>query len=322
VSGERLLEVCVPPAAAGMRLDRFLATLPELGTRSHAKSLLDEGRVAVDGRPRKAGHAVRTGERVAVKVPPPAPAGVEPEPLPLVVLYEDEYLLAIDKPPDMVVHPAAGARRGTVVNAVLHRLGALAGVGEPERPGIVHRLDRDTSGVLLVARTAPALEGLARQFRDRTITKRYVAVVHGSVRGPAGVIDRPIGRHPRERQRMSVRARGGRSAVTRFEVVERFPGATLLRLAPQTGRTHQLRVHLAALGHPIVGDRVYGGRGRAVGGTPAAAAAVLAAFPRQALHAESLTFAHPMSGAGLRVAAALPADMRGLVGALRRARPG
>jgi 23S rRNA pseudouridine1911/1915/1917 synthase len=256
-----------------------------------------------------------------ITVPPPPPAGVEPEALPLVVLYEDAQLLAIDKPPDMVVHPAPGVRRGTVVNAVLHRLGALAGVGEPERPGIVHRLDRDTSGVLLVARTAQALEGLARQFRDRTIAKRYVAVVHGRVGGAAGVIDRPIGRHPRERQRMSVRAQGGRVAVTRFEVVERFAGATLLRLAPETGRTHQIRVHLAALGHPIVGDRVYGGRGRAVAGTPAAAAAVLAGFPRQALHAESIAFTHPASGAPVRVTASLPDDLRELLEVLRHARP-
>ena len=301
-----------------MRLDRFLATLPDLGTRSRVKTLLDQGRVAVDGQARKAGHAVRAGERVAITVPPPEPAGVEAEDLPLVVLYEDEHLLAIDKPPDMVVHPAPGARRGTVVNAVLYRLGALSGVGEPERPGIVHRLDRDTSGVLLVARTAAALEGLARQFRERTIAKRYVAVAHGAVREQAGVIDRPIGRHPQERQRMSVRARGGRAAVTRFEVVERLPGATLLRLAPETGRTHQLRVHLAALGHPIVGDRVYGGRGRAMARTPPGAAAVLAAFPRQALHAESIAFAHPMSGAPLRIAAPLPVDMTGLLEALRR----
>jgi 23S rRNA pseudouridine1911/1915/1917 synthase len=304
-----------------MRLDRFLATLPELGTRSRAKGLLDEGRVSVDGLTRKAGHAVRSGERVVITVPPPQPAGVEPEALPLVVLYEDEQLLAIDKPPDMVVHPAPGVRSGTVVNAVLHRLGALAGVGEPERPGIVHRLDRDTSGVLLVARTAQALEGLARQFRDRTIAKRYVAVVHGRVGGAAGVIDRPIGRHPRERQRMSVRARGGRGAVTRFEVVERFAGATLLRLAPETGRTHQIRVHLAALGHPIVGDRVYGGRGRAVAGTPAAAAAVLAGFARQALHAESIAFTHPSSGGLVRVTASLPDDMRELLEVLRHAGP-
>jgi 23S rRNA pseudouridine1911/1915/1917 synthase len=309
--------VQVPPDAAGMRLDRFLATLPALGTRSRAKALLDDGLVSVDGRPRKAAHVLRAGERVAVTVPPPAPAGVEAEALPLVVLYEDAHLLAIDKPPGMVVHPAPGARRGTVVNALLHHLGALAGVGDPERPGIVHRLDRDTSGVLLVARTPQALEGLAKQFRDRTLSKRYVAVVHGDVRPAAGVIDQAIGRHPRERRRMSIRARRGRAAVTRFEVGERFPGATLLRLAPETGRTHQLRVHLASLGHPIVADRLYG-RGRRAGRTIPAVAAALDACPRQALHAESLAFTHPVTGVPVVVRAPLPPDLRALLAALRR----
>ena len=307
----------VPPDGAGMRLDRFLATLPALGTRSRGKALIDEGLVFVEGQPRKAAHELRAGEQVAVTVPPPEPSGLEAEELPLVVLYEDDHLLAIDKPPGMVVHPAPGARRGTVVNALLHHLGALSGVGEPERPGIVHRLDRDTSGVLLVARTAAALEGLAKQFRERSLAKRYVAVVHGAVRPPAGIIDQPIGRHPRERQRMSVRTRRGRVAVTRFEVVERFRGAAFLRLAPETGRTHQLRVHLAALGHPIVADRLYGGRGRRSSGVSPAVAAALETCPRQALHAESIAFAHPVSGSPMTVRAALPADLVALLDALR-----
>ena len=306
--------VQVPPGAEGLRLDRFLATVPELGTRSRAKSLIDGGLVRVDGTPRKSAHVLRAGQEIAVAVPPPEPAGVAAEPLPLVVLYEDAHLLAIDKPPGMVVHPAPGARHGTVVNALLHRLGALDGVGDPERPGIVHRLDRDTSGVLLVARTPQALAGLARQFHDRTLAKRYVAVVHGVVRAPAGVIDQAIGRHPQERKRMSVRARRGRTAVTRYEVVERFRGATLLRLAPETGRTHQLRVHLASLGHPIIADRLYGGGRRAAG----AIAAALEACPRQALHAESIAFAHPATGAPVVVRSPLPADLEALLGALGR----
>ncbi len=317
----RLVEVQVPATAAGMRLDRFLATLPELGTRSRARGLLDRGHVSVDGMARKPGHVLRPGERVAIAVPPPEPAGVEPEALPLVVLYEDAHLLAIDKPPGMVVHPAPGARRGTVVNAVLHRLGTLAGVGDPARPGIVHRLDRDTSGVLLVARTPQALEGLARQFRDRTVSKRYIAVVHGAVRDASGVIDRAIGRHPHERTRMSVRARGGRAAVTRFRVVQRLPGATLLELAPETGRTHQLRVHLAALGHPIVGDRVYGGGRRVQAGVSVAHAAALRDCARQALHAATIAFAHPATAEPVRVEAPLPADLLALLAALRLRAP-
>ena len=315
MAGRAPIEVDVPAGAAGERLDRFLATVPGVGTRSQAKQLLDGGLVTVDGVVRKASHALVSGARVVVTPRPPVAVGVAAEPLPLVVLFEDAHLLAIDKPPGMVVHPAPGARSGTVVNAVLHRLGNLTGVGDPQRPGIVHRLDKDTSGVLLVARTAAALAALGRQFRDRTVQKTYVAVVQGRVGAARGTIDRPIGRHPRERKRMSVRTRGGRAALTTWEVVERFPAATVLALHPHTGRTHQLRVHLAALGHPIVGDRVYGGNRRSRAGGPD----FLAAFPRQALHAAEIRFAHPASGAPLVVAAPLPPDMTALAAALRAA---
>lgn len=313
----------VPPEAAGTRLDRVLATLPEVGTRARARRLLDDGCVSVDGVARKASHAVRGGERLEIVLPRPAPSTVEPEALPLTVLYEDEHLLAIDKPPGMVVHPAPGARSGTVVNAILHRLGAMPGVGAPERPGIVHRLDRDTSGVLLVARTARALERLARQFRERTLHKRYLALVHGRVTPATGTVDRPIGRHPVERKRMAVRRAGGRAAVTHWRVVEQLPGATLLELHPETGRTHQLRVHLAALGHPVVADAVYGRRAVAGRGVPAAAAAALAACPRQALHAAAIRFAHPATGAPIVLESPLPNDLATVLAALRAAaRPG
>jgi 23S rRNA pseudouridine1911/1915/1917 synthase len=302
-----------------MRLDRFLATLPALGTRSRAKALVDGGLVAIDGRPCKAAYVLRAGDEIAVTLPAPDAARVEAEALPLAILYQDAHLVAIDKPPGMVVHPAPGVRRGTVVNALLHHLGGLAGVGDPDRPGIVHRLDRDTSGVLLVARTPQALEGLARQFRNRTVSKRYLAVVHGVVRTSSGTIDQAIGRHPRHRKQMSVRTRRGRAAVTRFEVVERYPGCSLLRLAPETGRTHQLRVHLAALGHPIVGDRVYGGRRPRVARLPPGVVAALEGCPRQALHAESLAFAHPVSGDPMVVRASIPPDLARLLASLRQA---
>jgi 23S rRNA pseudouridine1911/1915/1917 synthase len=309
----RHLRLDVPASAAGTRLDRFLAAAPEVGTRSQAKRLIDAGLVRVDGRPRKGGHALGAGAIVEVDVPAAAPSGIVAEALPLTVLWEDAHLLAVDKPPGMVVHPAPGWRRGTLVNALAHHLGTTAGPGEADRPGIVHRLDRDTSGVLLVARSAAALEGLARQFRARTVEKRYLAVVRGRVGPEAGTIDRPIGRHPRERKRMSVAARRGRAAVTRWTVVERFAGATLLRLHPETGRTHQLRVHLAAAGHPILGDPLYGARrpGRTL--PPAGAA-----FPRQALHAEEIRFIHPMTGERLAVRAPLPPDLAGLLDALRQ----
>ena len=306
--------VVVPPALGGVRLDRVVATVPGVGTRSQAKQLVDGGHVRVDGVLRKASHAVPAGARVVVTLPPPVPSTLVPEALPLTVLFEDADLLAIDKPPGMVVHPAPGARTGTVVNAVLHRLGELAGVGAADRPGIVHRLDKDTSGVLLVARTSAALAALGRQFRDRSVHKTYVAVVHGRVARASGVVDRPIGRDPRERKRMSVRG-GGRAAVTRWSVTERFPGATLLTLHPETGRTHQLRVHLAALGHPIVGDAVYGGRRRPPAGTPP----LLATFPRQALHAAEVAFAHPRTGVPTTIRAPIPADIGELLDALRNA---
>jgi len=305
----------VPPDAAGQRLDRVVAAAPRVGTRSQAKQLIDAGCVRVDGVARKASHAVRPGERVEIVAREPEPSAIEPEALPLVVLYEDADLLAIDKEAGMVVHPAPGARRGTVVHALAHRLGALPPAGEAERPGIVHRLDRDTSGVLLVARTPAALEGLARQFRDRSVEKSYLALVYGRVARASGIIDRPIGRHPHERKRMSVRSRRPRAAVTQFEILERLPGTTLLRLRPKTGRTHQLRVHLAALGHPIVGDRVYGARSRGRGRAPS----ILGEFPRQALHAEEIRFRHPASGKPLAVRAPLPPDLMGLISLLRQA---
>jgi 23S rRNA pseudouridine1911/1915/1917 synthase len=311
----RRLRLRVPASAAGTRLDRFLAAATEVGTRSQAKRLIDAGLVRVDGRPRKGGHALGAGATVDVEVPQAVPTGIVAEALPLTVLWEDAHVLAIDKPAGMVVHPAPGWRRGTLVNALAHHLGTTGGPGDAERPGIVHRLDRDTSGVLLVARTTAALEGLARQFRGRTVEKRYLAVVRGRLTPEEGTIDRPIGRHPRERKRMTVAARRGRAALTRWTVLEQLTGATLVRLRPETGRTHQLRVHLAATGHPIVGDPVYGAR-RGGRGLPA----VAADFPRQALHAEEIRFAHPVTGERLAVRAPLPADLLALLDALRQGR--
>jgi 23S rRNA pseudouridine1911/1915/1917 synthase len=312
--GERIV-VTVARADDGARLDRWLAAVPGVGTRSQAKLLVDGGAVRIDGAARKASFPVRAGMQVAIDLPTTTSSAIEPEDLPLTILHEDTDLLAIDKPAGMVVHPAPGARRGTVVNAVLHRLGTLDGVGATERPGIVHRLDKDTSGVLLVARTVAALEHLARQFRARTIEKRYLALVHGSVRGDSGVVDAPVGRDPRERKRMSVRSRRRRAAVTRWTVRERFPGATLLLVAPETGRTHQIRVHLASVGHPIVADGLYGGRRP---GAVASTASVLAGCPRQALHAARITFVHPTTGESMTLEAPLPPDLRAVVEGLRK----
>jgi 23S rRNA pseudouridine1911/1915/1917 synthase len=296
----------VGPEHARTRLDAFIAGAGLALSRSQVKTLIESGGVTVDGRVRKAKTAVKAGERVEIDVPAAVPSVAAPEALPLTVLYEDAHLVAINKAPGMVVHPAPGRWQGTLVNALLHRWGDLPG-SEPARPGIVHRLDRDTSGVMVVARTTAALDHLGRQFAARTVEKRYLAVVRGVVRGDAFVIDAAIGRHATERKKMSTRTRAGRAAVTRVRVVERFAHATLVEAAPETGRTHQIRVHLAARGHPIFGDAVYGNprtRERALIG-------------RHALHAASLRIVHPQHGGALTFRAELWADMVQLVTALR-----
>lgn len=282
-------------------------------TRSQAKSWIDDGRVLVDGRARKAGHLLAGGE--SIEVSPPSEPSARPlaEDLPLAVLYEDEALLAIDKPAGMVVHPAPGSWSGTVVNALVHR-GIVSAAVDEGRPGIVHRLDKETSGVLVVAKTPQAHHALARAFHDREVRKTYHAIVLGTPGAAQGTLDWSIGRHPHERKRMSVRARSGvRAARTHFRVLERFGTLAFVELHPETGRTHQIRVHLAALGHPVLGDPLYGsrkGRARPARGTGAE-------FPRQALHASTLELLHPTQGAPLRLHAPLPADMSALLAALR-----
>jgi len=305
----------VPPASAGVRLDRFLGGLSEVVSRARGRQLIELGCVRVDGAARKPAFAVAAGMRVEVDIPPPEPAGVDAQDIPLTILHEDDTIVVVDKPAGMVVHPGAGTRRDTLVNALLHRYGTLS-EGDPERPGIVHRLDKDTSGVIVVARTRGAHEHLARQFRRRAVEKRYLGLARGRVAKDEGEVSWPIGRHPRERMRMSVASRRARAASTAFRVLERLPGATLLELAPRTGRTHQLRVHLAALGHPLVGDRVYG-RPRGLHRPPDAWAPVLAACPRQALHAASLAFAHPDDERPMRVEAPLPRDVARVIDELR-----
>jgi 23S rRNA pseudouridine1911/1915/1917 synthase len=288
----------------GQRLDRALAQMTA-ATRSHIKTLIEHDCVRVAGEVKKAGYILRLGEEIEVSPLEAPPAEAVPQDLPLDILYEDEFLAAINKPPGMVVHPAPGQWQGTVVNALLARWGWQEGGPNALRPGIIHRLDKDTSGVLLVAKDPTTQERLSAQFKKRQVQKLYVAIVVGHLAQPRGEIDLPIGRHSVDRKKMSTHARRSRAAVTRYQVIGEAFGISLVRLFPETGRTHQLRVHLAALGHPIIGDRVYGTPGR-FGGLPAA----LRDFPRQALHARAIRFYHPTTQQLMTLCAPHPGDLQ------------
>ncbi len=290
------------PEDRGRRLDVVVAErLPQL-SRSRIARLTVEGRVLVDGRPRKPSFHLEAGQTVRVEVPPPAPTVLRPEPIPLDVVYEDEALLVVNKPAGLTVHPGPGHPSGTLVNAVLARVGDLRGVGGELRPGIVHRLDKDTSGLLVIAKSDAAHRSLASQLKSRTMSRTYLAFVRGRLPRDAGTIQAAVGRHPFHRTRQAVTDRG-RPAVTHYRVLERFADATLVECRLETGRTHQIRVHLAHLGHPLLGDPVYG---RARGG-----------LGRQALHAARLEFTHPHTGTRLVCAAPLPADLTDLLEELR-----
>jgi 23S rRNA pseudouridine1911/1915/1917 synthase len=306
--------------SAGDRLDRFLGRQSFLPTRSRIAALIRGGHVSVDGVARKTSYPVSAGDLVEVVLPPEEPSRVEPEDLPLDVLYEDDALIAINKPTGMASHPAPGTRRGTLVAALLHRWSLGEGWPDPQRPGIVHRLDKDTTGVMVVAKTPVALHGLARQFQNRTVSKQYLAVVRGVPRLDSGIVDLAIGRDPQNRKRMQAREGQKREARTRWVVQARFGGArptsALVECRPETGRTHQIRVHLASLGHPLVGDEIYGSR-RVPAGAGSAVREALLGFPRQALHAARLQLHHPGDGRALDFRAPLPPDIEDLILALR-----
>jgi len=297
----------VPPEARGERLDAHLArAFPDL-SRARLRQLLEQGRLTVSGRPAsKPALRLKGGEEVALDVPPPAPAEPQPQDLPLRVLHEDADLLVLDKAAGMVVHPAAGHADGTLVNALLHRVKDLRGVGGELRPGIVHRLDRDTSGCLVVAKHEQALRALQKAFAGRSVHKRYLAIVHGVPRAAKATLDTPYGRHPTQRKKFTGKLEAGKRAVTAYEVRERFgSAAALLEVELHTGRTHQVRVHLAEAGHPLLGDALYGRRRTEVIG-------------RQALHAWKLDFPHPRTGARMAFEAPPPPDFTAALDALRR----
>lgn len=311
----------VPAASVGQRLDVFVAShCPDL-SRSQIQRLIKEGRVRVNGEMTKPSYEVRGGETVTVEAeePPTSPPTVTGEAIPLEVLHEDDDVLVLNKPRGMVVHPAAGNWSGTLVNALLGRGEPFSTAGGEDRPGIVHRLDKDTSGVMVVAKNDRAHSKLAKQFQERKVDKRYLALVCGKVKQSSGIVRAPIGRHPVNRQKMVVLPTG-RDAITEYIVKERFEGFTLVECHPLTGRTHQIRAHLSYIHHPIVGDDVYGGRARALHAAQedALLSRLIAALSGQALHAASLSFNHPTGGRRVTFTAAMPPDMADVIERLRK----
>jgi 23S rRNA pseudouridine1911/1915/1917 synthase len=291
--------------AAGQRLDRWLAVRVPALSRSRLQDLIETGHVRIDGAPGRSAHRLRGGETVDLEIPPLPPEELVPEPMPLAIVHEDADVLVVDKPAGVVVHPGAGHARGTLAAALLAHAPSIAGVGGPRRPGVVHRLDKETSGLLVVAKTATAYDSLTRQLAARTVSRCYLALVHGVVARAEGAVDAPIGRDPHDRIRMAVRPAGrGRRAVTHYRALDRYPDLTWLEARLETGRTHQIRVHLLSIGHPIYGDEVYRLRSRRLLPVP---------FSGIALHASTLAFEHPIARTRMEFSSPLPARIRNLL---------
>ena len=321
--GEPLV-LLVPPSHAGSRLDWFLAQQLPAYSRTHLRRVINAAQVRIGGRRCKAAHRVQAGERVEVYLPELPRTGPVPEAIPLDIVYEDADIVVVNKPAGMVVHPGRGNWRGTLASALQYHFNELSSLAGPARPGVVHRLDRDTSGLLVVARHDQAHATLAEQFARRTVHKEYLAVCCGVPERDRDWIDQPIGVHPYQREKMAIRRSSphSRPAQSFYEVCERFRGYALLRLLPKTGRTHQLRVHLASIGCPVLCDKQYGGRSQiTLGELSDGAADGVVVLARQALHACRLQFRHPASGQSLEFEAPLPADMQAVLAALRQYRP-
>jgi len=308
------MTIRVPDERQGERLDQLLVAMLSDQSRASVQRLIREGQILMQGEPVRAAQRVRGGDAIEVTLPPPRSSHLRAEPYPLDILFEDGDLVVVNKPAGMTVHPGAGTRGGTLVNALLHHCVDLSGVGGEERPGIVRRLDRATTGVLVVAKNDMAHRDLAAQFKARTVDKRYEALVWGRPRFASGTIDKPVGRHRTARVKMAIRE-DGRSARTSWRMIAPLGPVTLLELEPATGRTHQIRVHLMSIGHPIVGDPLYGGR-RAGSLREQEAQRHLAAFAGLALHARRLAFRHPRSGERVEYSAARPRDLQTLIEAL------
>lgn len=289
----------VKDGEAPARIDQYLVgVFPTPISRSHLKRLIDNGNILVNGSRVKAHHNVKPGETIEVRLEELIPAGVEAEDIALDIIYEDDDMIVVNKPAGIAVHPSPGTHSGTLVNALLYHCKNLSTVNEA-RPGIVHRLDKDTSGVMVIAKNNASHIELAKQFKERSAKKNYIALVKGVIELDEGIVDLPIGRHPSHRQKMAVRYDSEKNAVTEYKVLKRFDDFTAVLLNLKTGRTHQIRVHMAHLGHPVLGDGKYGAKGR---------------FPRQALHSYRLNLRHPRTGKPLEFKAQLPEDMRGIIG--------
>ncbi len=294
MSGERVF-VCDQP---GERLDRFLADRCAELSRTRIKRLIVGGEVTVDGAPSTAGFRLRSGQCVTIRVPEPPPPHALGQDIPLCVVFEDEHILVVDKPAGMPVHPGIGHPDSTLVNAVIGRLPNVGGVGAPLRPGLVHRLDKDTSGLVVIAKTDSDHSSIAEQLKNRTVDKGYLALVVGRLSPPEAVIEAPIGRHPRDRKKMAI-IDDGRPATTRYRVIADFPGCTYVDVRPKTGRTHQIRVHFASIGHPLVGDALYGSADTRI--------------ERHFLHAARLGFEHPATGERVEFESNLPEELEVLL---------
>lgn len=318
-SGEKDLVFTVDSSQAGSRLDVFLAGCDDAFSRSQIKTAIEDGDVLVNGRPPKASQHLKAGDVVTLHREPAIEAAAVPQDIPLNILYEDESLIVVNKPAGMVVHPAPGNPDRTLVNALLFHCRDLSGIGGVLRPGIVHRLDKETSGVLVAAKTDEAHRDLSGQFETHDVHKQYVALVWGDVQGQSGQIALPVGRHPVDRKKMSTKSRHGRNALTLWKVRERFGAATLLDIEIHTGRTHQIRVHLSERGYPVIGDATYGRAPRITSLKNPGLAPALKNFDRHALHAAKLSFLHPKTGERRVFSAPLPPEMETLIAVFRGA---
>lgn len=311
-----LLSFSVRPEDKGKRLDVYLSETDPALSRSQIVRLIDDGKVQVNNKRIKSSYRTKPHDHITVEIPPPAPLELKPEKVAFEVIYEDEDIMVLSKPAGVVVHPGAGHKEGTLVHGLLEHCQTLSGIGGVLRPGIVHRLDRDTSGLLVVAKSDRAHQQLSGQFKTGRVNKKYVALVYGTFQEKEGLIERPIGRHPVHRKKMSVQAKMGREARTLWKVLKASKDISLLEITIHTGRTHQIRVHLASIAHPVVGDSVYGGKQEWMRIQHPGVRQKVKTVQRQMLHARELGFVHPVAGRYMEFFSPLPSDMKKLIGDL------